>query len=106
QAEGKKQLALSWKMAGKDAKEIFLFQKIEPLIKLIAESVPELDIENVTIIEGNQGNTVPKMVSLIEQLKQTTGVDVAKIMGKLEGDKPTDNKPSYSVKIPPQTDIV
>ncbi|MGK7954808.1 MAG: flotillin family protein [Crocosphaera sp.] len=79
EAEGKKQLALSWKMAGKDAKQIFLFQKIEPLMELITEGVPEIDIETVTLVQETQGNMVPKMVSFIEQLKQTTGIDASKI---------------------------
>ncbi|ACK66917.1 band 7 protein [Rippkaea orientalis PCC 8801] len=90
QAEGAKQLALSWKTAGINAKEIFLFQKLEVLLQLIAESVPEIAIENVTVIDSKQGSSIPKLAAFMEQLKQTTGVDVAKIAGKLGLEKTID----------------
>lgn len=90
QAEGAKQLALSWKTAGINAKEIFLFQKLEVLLQLIAESVPEIAIENVTVIDSKQGASIPKLAAFMEQLKQTTGVDVAKIAGKLGLEKTID----------------
>lgn len=91
QAEGTKKLAESWKGAGTSAKEIFLFQKLELLLKLMSASVPEVAINNVTVIDGNHGTPVPQIASFLEQLRQTTGVDVAKIAGQLSTEKSKSN---------------
>lgn len=88
-AEGTKKLATSWSAAGKNAKEIFLFQKLETLLKLMADSVPKIDVENVTVIDGGQDNTVPKIASFLQQLRQTTGVDLAQIAGQIAAEKTT-----------------
>jgi flotillin len=86
-AEGTKKLSESWNAAGANAKEIFLFQKLEPLLKLMAASVPEIEVENVTVIDANQDNTVPKIASFLQQLRQATGVDIAQIAGQLAAEK-------------------
>ncbi len=80
QAEGTKKLAESWQNAGSNAKEIFLLQKFDVLLKAMASSIPELEVEKVTIIDGSQGNNATKMASFIEQLRQTTGLDVPEII--------------------------
>ncbi|WP_013321880.1 flotillin family protein [Gloeothece verrucosa] len=98
QAEGTKKLAESWKGAGSSAKEIFLFQKLELLLKLMAASVPEVAIDNVTVIDGNNGTPVAKIASLMEQLRQATGVDVAQIAGQLSAEKPKSNGVVHSEK--------
>ena len=46
----------------------------------MASSIPELEVEKVTIIDGSQGNSATKMASFIEQLRQTTGLDVPEII--------------------------
>lgn len=79
QAEGAKQLAQSWTFAGTNAREVFLFQKLELLMKLMASSVPEVSIDQITIIDGDNKSTMPKIATFIEQLKQTTGVDLTAI---------------------------
>lgn len=96
-AEGTKKLSESWSAAGTNAKEIFLFQKLEPLLKLMAASVPEIEVENVTVIDASKDNTVPKIASFLQQLRQTTGVDVAQIAGQLAAEKPPNE-----VEIEPQ----
>jgi flotillin len=80
EAAGIKKLAESWKIAGDSAKEIFLFQKLEPLLKIMAAGVPDVDVANLTVIDAQNGSQVTKMASLMEQLRQTTGIDVAKVV--------------------------
>ncbi|NEO30305.1 MAG: flotillin family protein [Symploca sp. SIO3C6] len=77
QAEGTLRLTESWKAAGASAREIFLFQKLDILLKTLVASVPEIEVQNVTVIDDQGGGTVSKMASFLEQLRQTTGVDVA-----------------------------
>ena len=88
-AGGMEKLATSWSAAGANAKEIFLFQKLEILLKLMADSVPKIDVENVTVIDAGQDNTVSKIASFLQQLRQTTGVDVAQIAGQIAAGKPS-----------------
>lgn len=83
QAAGTQRLAQSWQNAGASAREIFMFQKLEPLLKMMATGVPEVQVENLTVIDTASGNGVPKMASFIEQLRQTTGVDVTQVINQL-----------------------
>lgn len=83
QADGIKSLAQSWHNAGSSAREIFLFQKLDILLKTLVQSVPEVSVENVTVINSQDGNTVSKMASFMEQLRQSTGMDLVKIVNQI-----------------------
>lgn len=91
QAQGAKQLAHSWKAAGTNAKEIYLLQKLEVLMKMMAASVPEVEIENVTVIDGQNGNNVAKIASFMEQLRQTTGVDIVQLANRIATEVPANS---------------
>ncbi len=95
QADGTKKLAESWQNAGSNAKEIFLLQKFDVLLKAMASSIPELEVEKVTIIDASEGSNATKMASFIEQLRQTTGLDVPEIIQHF-----TENKSIKSAQIP------
>ncbi len=105
QAIGTQRLAESWKAAGPSAREIFLFQKLEVLLKMMASSVPEVEVQNVTVIDAKSGNNTTKIASFLEQLRQTTGVDVAELMNNVAEN--TSNRqgmghlPSLRNQIPP-----
>lgn len=81
--EGIRQLAESWKAAGPNAKEIFLLQKLDVLLQAIATSVPEVDVQNVTVIDADNNNRATQIAAFLEQLKQTTGMDVTKVVNQL-----------------------
>ncbi|MDY7012465.1 MAG: SPFH domain-containing protein [Cyanobacteriota bacterium] len=87
QAEGIRSLAESWQAAGPNAREIFLFQKLDVLMKILSEAVPEIDVENVTVIDTTTGNTTAKIASFIEKMRRTTGIDVNQIARHLSGEK-------------------
>ncbi|MEL6441383.1 MAG: SPFH domain-containing protein [Cyanobacteria bacterium J06621_8] len=92
QAEGTQRLAESWKAAGANAKDIFLFQKLEILIKMLAEGVPDVAVESLTVVDGKGGNTATQLASFMEQLRQTTGVDLVQISNNLGERSPTVKK--------------
>jgi flotillin len=94
QAEGTKRLAQSWKAAGASAKEIFLFQKLEVLLKIMATSVPDVKVQNVTVIDAQGGGNVTKIASFVEQLRQTTGMDVAELVNNVANN--TSNRPEMA----------
>ena len=83
QAEGTQRLAESWKAAGADAKDIFLFQKLETLMKMMAAGVPNVEVESLTVIDGKDGSKATQIASFVEQLQQTTGVDLAQLANNL-----------------------
>ncbi|MEO1465477.1 MAG: flotillin family protein, partial [Cyanobacteria bacterium J06633_1] len=85
QAEGTQRLAESWQAAGANAKDVFLFQKLETLMKMMAAGVPEVEVESLTVIDAKEGGKVTQIASFIEQLRQTTGVDVAQVANNLTG---------------------
>ncbi|MGD1700902.1 flotillin family protein [Dapis sp. BLCC M229] len=77
QAEGIRKLAESWKAAGENAREVFLYQKLEELLKIMVSTVPEVEVDNVTVINAQGGSNATKMAAFFEELKQTAGIDVA-----------------------------
>ncbi|MDJ0578010.1 MAG: SPFH domain-containing protein [Xenococcaceae cyanobacterium MO_234.B1] len=83
QAIGTQRLAESWKAAGDNAREIFLFQKLETLMKMMAAGVPEVAVESITVVDGKNNNQATSIASFLEQLRQTTGMDVTEIVRNL-----------------------
>ncbi len=76
-AEGTQRLAESWKAAGANAREIFLYQKLEGLLQTLVSTIPEVEVDHVTVINSENGTTATKIAGFLEQLRQTTGIDVA-----------------------------
>jgi flotillin len=95
QAAGTQYLAESWQNAGASAREIFIFQKLEPLLRMLAAGVPEVRVDNLTVIDATNGGSVPKMASFLEQLRQTTGVDVTKVINQLKSE---DKNSKYEIR--------
>lgn len=85
QAEGAKRLAESWKFAGDNAKDVFLFQKLSVLTKMMAQSIPEVEVDSITVIDGHNGNQEIQIASFMEKIRQSTGIDSAKIANNLLG---------------------
>lgn len=80
QVEGSRRIAASWQAAGSHAREIFVLQRLENLVKILSEAVPELTVENLTLVDNAQGGLVPQLTTLLAQLKQATGIDIAQIL--------------------------
>jgi flotillin len=80
QASGTRQLGQSWQAAGASAQDIFMFQQLHILTRLMAASVPEVDVRQVSVIDAQGGTTATKMAAFLEQLQQATGVDMSRLM--------------------------
>ncbi|MDJ0619627.1 MAG: SPFH domain-containing protein [Calothrix sp. MO_192.B10] len=83
QVEGTKSLAESWQAAGTSAREIFLLQKLDVLLKAMSSSIPEVDVKNVTMIDAQSGSNATKMAAFVEQFRQTTGMDVVEVINRM-----------------------
>lgn len=75
-AEGTLRLAESWKSAGNSARDIFLLQQLEPLLQILTESIPTVQVDNVTVVDSANGTGATRTAAFIEQLRQTTGIDL------------------------------
>ncbi|MGA7936772.1 MAG: SPFH domain-containing protein [Kovacikia sp.] len=82
-AEGTMRLAESWGTAGANARDIFLLQRLEPLLKTLTSAVPEVEVQNVTLVDASQGNNATKAAAFIEQIRQTTGINLAETIQQL-----------------------
>ena len=87
QAQGTRSLAESWLSAGDSARDIFLLQKLEVLLKTLTATVPEVAVQNVTVIDTQSGNLATQAAAFMTQLKQTSGVDLAGAINGLSGSK-------------------
>ncbi|MBN2693877.1 flotillin family protein [bacterium] len=88
-AESFKSLVTAWKNAGANAKNIFLMEKIEPIFKIVTDSIRAVNIDKITVIDsnltaGDNGNPVVKTISALEQLKDATGIDAGAFINRLK----------------------
>ncbi len=87
QAEGTKKLAESWRAAGDNARDIFLLQKLETLLRTLSATVPDVEVQNVTVIDGQTGGTAKQAIAIMEQLKHSTGLDITNVVNNLTNGK-------------------
>lgn len=83
QADGLRALAESWQASGENAREIFLFQKLEPLLSSMVNTVPDIDVQKVTVIDPANGGNATKLAAFMEQLRESTGLDVQGVVERL-----------------------
>jgi flotillin len=78
----------SWHLAGADAKDIFLIQQLETVMQTVVERVNNLSINEVTLLDGGDGEALVKHVAsfpamvrgVLEELHASTGVNVTGIL--------------------------
>jgi len=76
-AEGLQQLGETWSAAGDSSRQIFLLEKLESLVSILVNTVHNVEIDRVTVIDEAAASTVGgKAASVTEQLASATGLDV------------------------------
>lgn len=78
----------AWVEAGEDARDIFLIQQLEPLLKMVSARVKTLNLGEVTLIDGGDGTALPNHIAALpatvaavfRSFRETTGVDVTGIL--------------------------
>lgn len=104
-AEGTLRLAESWKAAGDNARDIFLLQRLEPLLQILTTAIPEVQVEHVTVVDSQNGTGATKTASFIEQLRQTTGIDLtAAVQNLTEGRSQKELSSAFDADLPTLTD--
>ena len=89
-ADALRNLSKSWNAAGDQAREIFLAQKIEPIIAQITDSIAQTKIDKVTVIDLPSGSGLDpaRLMALNEQAKQLFGIDVVDKLRAMAESKP------------------
>jgi len=104
QAEALRVLAQSWGAVGASAREIFLLQKLRPIIEQITAVIAATPVEKVTMIGSSGGDqSLPaKLLPVVEQIKEVFGVDVIEKIKNLP--VPTAGPPPAEVPPGPSND--
>jgi flotillin len=83
-------LATAWSNAGPQARDVFLFQRVEGLMTTIVEKLAALEVREVNLIDPGDGSALPNYVagfpntvaSVWRALRETTGIDVTSILNQ------------------------
>jgi flotillin len=78
QADAMRELAQSWREVGASAREIFLLQKLRPIIEQLTAVIAATPVEKVTMIgsAGADQSLPAKLLPVVEQIKEVFGVDL------------------------------
>lgn len=76
-----KQVAGAWKIAGDNARDVFLLQKFESLVKTLMQTLTAVQINKVSVlgtssVQNNETDLVKGLIGASEKIKATLGVDV------------------------------
>lgn len=96
-ADALRQLAETYRQAGPSARQVLVTQKLGGIIDALTDTIPETNVEKVTMIDSRSGggnNVAGKAISMLEQVKQLFGID---IIEKLNGG-PTPPKPEKPIQ--------
>ena len=84
----------TWLLAGDDARDIFLIQQLEEVLKTVVERVQGLEIDDVVLLDSGDGTALARHMAsfpstvrqILKELHSSTGVDV---IGILSGEQPS-----------------
>ena len=74
-----------WKVAGPNARDIFLMQKLHTIMESLVETIGEVEIDRLTMLPGTSTGTAAKTVQLVEELKAAVGVDLPQLLEGIAG---------------------
>jgi flotillin len=86
-----KMMAEVWEEAGDAAMDVFILQHIETIMDRVAEAARQVQIRKAAIIDGGDGESLPKFVSsfprivgsIFEEMRESVGLDIS---GALTGE--------------------
>jgi flotillin len=106
-AESLRLVADAWKAAGPSAPDMFLINTLEEITRIVVESVGQIQLGPVQLIDGGDGETFPRfaaaypqaVATVLRSLASTTGVDVTSLLAPIgvgdggQGPGPTSTAP-------------
>lgn len=101
-----RQMTTVWKAAGDAGREIFLMQKLGPLVSTLTETVVGVKVDKVTVLgTGGSGNGHSDLASQViagnERMKAALGVDViGALQARLQTGTETNAAPQQTASVP------
>ncbi len=96
--EALRDLLETWNEAGDAARPLFLIQKFDAVMDAMMSTIQEIEIDKVTVIDSEidevdkQGTAPMKAASGAEQIKETLGLDLPKMVQGLSAMQESDEK--------------
>jgi len=100
------EIASTWREVGAGAREVFLMQKVDELMRIVMGTVSHLQVERLTVLGGlggggkngdgagvDIGGLAGRILAANEQVKAVAGVDVLSSFGERTGNKTTSPPP-------------
>jgi flotillin len=92
-AESLRLVADAWKAAGPSAPDMFLINKLEEITRIVVDSVGQIQLGPVQLVDGGDGQTFPRfaaaypqaVATVLRSLAETTGVDVTSLLAPQSG---------------------
>ena len=81
-----------WRAAGTNARDIFLMQKLQVVMKSLVDTIGDVRIDRLTMLppsEGGAEGTARSAVRLVEELKGAIGVDLPALLEAATGSSET-----------------
>ena len=83
-----RQKLILWQEAGSNAERLFLIQMLPDILKQVVQTVDNLSIDKLTVVDSGNGTGVPSVFNqiagstpaLLESLKASTGIDIAAML--------------------------
>ena len=87
-AESLRLVADAWKAAGPSAPDMFLINKLEEITRIVVDSVGQIQLGPVQLVDAGDGQTFPRfaaaypqaVATVLRALAETTGVDVTSLL--------------------------
>lgn len=79
QAEALRELTRVWSEHGAEAKQVLLLQKLDSITRMVTSTMGPLNIDNLTVIDGSGSGSSVGTTRALEEIRATTGIDVAAI---------------------------
>jgi flotillin len=80
-AAAMQEIATTWRRVGDNARQVFLMQKVDGLMRIVMSSAGDLKVDRLTVLggiggNGGSGDLAGKLIAMSEQLKAATGLDI------------------------------
>lgn len=79
-ADGLRELAITWGKSGEASRQVFLLEKLEGLVSILVNTVRQIEVDRITIIDGAAAETTGgRAASVVEQVASATGIDLSQL---------------------------
>ncbi len=77
------QMIATWKAGGESARDIFLVQKLQVMLDELVGTIGSVKVDRITMLPPDRASSARNALSLAEEVKGATGVDVPRIVEAL-----------------------